>query len=86
MLSGHKQKGAGRETTRSASVPRHRQGYEDLAGWVVTAIENDYELPEAYKEALAKEGRAKKGKDAESKCATCFFCGPRSWTLASGTL
>lgn len=61
-----------------AALPYRDTGksMKNLAGWIVAAIENDYELPEAYRKALAKERHAKNGRDAESKREACSFCGP----------
>ncbi len=50
------------------------QGKKNFAGRLVTAIENDYELPPAFVEALEKERREKAAKERESKKVGCAYC------------
>lgn len=50
------------------------QGKKNFAGRLVTAIENDYELPSALVEALEKERRAKASDEGKMKAKDCPYC------------
>ena len=80
-------------TSKREAVERQLSAlpYRDLeknkknpAGWIVSAIENDYELPELYKEVLAREKYAKKGQDEKAKREACAFCGPSGFRYMKG--
>ena len=50
------------------------QGKKNFAGRLVTAIENDYELPPALVEALEKERRDKASGERKAKAKSCPYC------------
>lgn len=50
------------------------QGKKNFAGWLVVAIENDYELPRAFIEELESERRAERSRERESKAKACPYC------------
>jgi hypothetical protein len=50
------------------------QGKKNFAGRLVTAIENDYELPPALVEALEKEHREKESGERKAKAKSCPYC------------
>lgn len=50
------------------------QGKKNFAGRLVTAIENDYELPHALAEEIERERRAKSTSEKESKAKACHYC------------
>jgi hypothetical protein len=54
------------------------------AGWIVTAIEKDYDLPEAYKSALTSEREARKAESEKAKREACTFCGPSGFRYMKG--
>jgi hypothetical protein len=60
------------------------KGRKNPAGWIVAAIENDYELPEAYKAAVESELQAKKGEVERAKREACTFCGPSGFRYMKG--
>lgn len=60
------------------------KGGKNPAGWIVAAIENDYELPEAYKAAVESELQAKRGEAERAKREACTFCGPSGFRYMKG--
>jgi hypothetical protein len=50
------------------------QGMKNFAGRLVKAIENDYELPRGFVEALEKERRGKEAKERATKVQSCPYC------------
>ncbi len=50
------------------------QGKKNFAGRLVTAIENDYELPPALVEVLEKERRQKTSGESKAKAKACPYC------------
>ena len=50
------------------------QGKKNFAGRLVKAIENDYELPREFVEALEKERRGKAAKEHATKVQSCPYC------------
>jgi hypothetical protein len=50
------------------------QGQKNFAGRLITAIEKDYELPEAFVEAQEKERQAKAASAREAKAKACKYC------------
>jgi hypothetical protein len=50
------------------------QGSKNFAGRLVKAIENDYELPREFVEALEKERRGKESQDRAAKVKGCPYC------------
>jgi len=50
------------------------QGKKNFAGRLVTAIENDYELPPVLVEALEKERREKTSGECKAKAKECPYC------------
>jgi hypothetical protein len=50
------------------------QGTKNVAGWLIAAIENNYELPEAYLEAKAKAQEVKRGQEKRQAVETCQLC------------
>ncbi len=50
------------------------QGKKNFAGRLVTAIENDYELPQGFVEAMAQERRAKEANERDATAKTCSYC------------
>jgi hypothetical protein len=50
------------------------QGKKNFAGRLVTAIENDYELPPAMVEALEKERQEKMSGERKAKAKGCPYC------------
>jgi hypothetical protein len=50
------------------------QGKKNFAGRLVTAIENDYELPPALVEVLEKERRQKTSGESKAKAKACQYC------------
>jgi hypothetical protein len=50
------------------------QGTKNVAGWLIAAIENNYELPEAYVEAKAKAQEVKRGQEKRQAVETCQLC------------
>lgn len=60
------------------------KGRKNPAGWIVAAIENDYELPEAYRAAVESELQAKKSEAERSRREACTFCGPTGFRYMNG--
>jgi hypothetical protein len=61
------------------------QGRKNFAGRLVTAIENDYELPQAFVEILERERREKATKEREAKKKGCHYCQEMSgWRYVKG--
>jgi hypothetical protein len=60
------------------------KGRKNPAGWIVAAIEDDYELPEAYKAAVESELQAKKGEAERARREACTFCGPSGFRYMKG--
>jgi hypothetical protein len=60
------------------------KGRKNPAGWIVAAIENDYELPEAYGVAVESELQAKKSEAERSRREACTFCGPTGFRYMNG--
>ncbi len=60
------------------------KGRKNPAGWIVAAIENDYELPDAYRAAVESELQAKKGEAERAKREACTFCGPTGFRYMNG--
>lgn len=61
------------------------QGKKNFAGRLVKAIENDYELPQAFLDALDKERSAKGAKARGSKPGECPYCrGSSGWRYVNG--
>jgi hypothetical protein len=50
------------------------QGKKNVAGWLIAAIEKNYELPEAYLEAKAKAREVKLGQEKHQAVETCQLC------------
>ncbi|MBD0373711.1 MAG: hypothetical protein ICV60_22960 [Pyrinomonadaceae bacterium] len=50
------------------------QGKKNFAGRLVTAIENDYELPQALVETLERERRERESSAREAKAKACPYC------------
>jgi hypothetical protein len=50
------------------------QGKKNFAGRLVTAIENDYELPPTLVDALEKERREKESGERKAKAKDCPYC------------
>jgi hypothetical protein len=50
------------------------QGRKNVAGWLIAAIESNYELPEAYLEAKAKAQEVKRGQEKRQAVETCQLC------------
>jgi len=50
------------------------QGKKNFAGRLVTAIENDYELPQALVEAMEKERREKESTKRAASAKACPYC------------
>jgi hypothetical protein len=60
------------------------KGQKNPAGWIVSAIESDYELPEAYRAAMESELQAKKGEAERARREACTFCGPSGFRYMNG--
>jgi hypothetical protein len=61
------------------------QGTKNFAGRLVKAIENDYELPPAFVEALEKGRRGKGAKGGRGKGEDCPYCrGLSGWRYVKG--
>lgn len=61
------------------------QGSKNFAGRLVKAIENEYELPRAFVEALEKERRGKGAKDRKDSSEDCSYCrGLSGWRYVKG--
>jgi hypothetical protein len=61
------------------------QGKKNFAGRLVTAIENDYELPAAFAEAMEQERRAKVENERDTTAKTCPYCKELSgWRYIKG--
>ena len=45
-----------------------------VAGWLIAAIENNYELPEAYLEAKAKAQEVKRSQQKRRAVESCSLC------------
>jgi hypothetical protein len=50
------------------------QGKKNFAGRLITAIENDYELPRALVDAIEKERREKESFERVAKAKACPYC------------
>lgn len=50
------------------------QGQKNFAGRLITAIENDYELPQAFVEAQEQERQQRETSAHESKAKACSYC------------
>lgn len=50
------------------------QGRKNFAGRLVTAIENDYELPQSLVEAMERERREKETAERTSNAKACSYC------------
>jgi hypothetical protein len=50
------------------------QGRKNVAGWLIAAIENNYELPEAYLEAKSKAQEVKRNQEKRQAVETCKLC------------
>jgi hypothetical protein len=50
------------------------QGTKNVAGWLIAAIENNYELPEAYLEAKAKAREVKRSQEKRQAVEDCHLC------------
>ena len=61
------------------------QGRKNFAGRLVKAIENDYELPQAFVEVLERERREKGAKARGDKSKDCHYCrGFSGWRYVNG--
>lgn len=60
------------------------KGRKNPAGWIVAAIENNYELPEAYRAAVESELQAKKSEAEKARREACTFCGPTGFRYMNG--
>jgi hypothetical protein len=61
------------------------QGKKNFAGRLVKAIENNYELPQAFIETLEKERRGKGAKADKSASGDCSYCrGLSGWRYVKG--
>jgi hypothetical protein len=60
------------------------KGRKNPAGWIVAAIENDYELPEAYRAAVESDLQAKKSEAERARREACTFCGPTGFRYMNG--
>jgi hypothetical protein len=56
------------------SFSYRRVSVENMSGFVIRAIENDYSLPEGYLELLKKRERAKAEKARKAAIEACQFC------------
>jgi hypothetical protein len=50
------------------------QGTKNVAGWLIAAIENNYELPEAYVQAKAKAQEVTRGQEKRQAVESCNLC------------
>jgi hypothetical protein len=50
------------------------RGTKNVAGWLIAAVENNYELPEAYLETKAKAQEVKRGQEKRQAVETCHLC------------
>jgi hypothetical protein len=50
------------------------QGKKNVAGWLIAAIESNYELPEAYLEAKAKAQEVKRSQQKRRAVESCSLC------------
>jgi hypothetical protein len=50
------------------------QGRKNVAGWLIAAIENNYELPRAYLEAKAKAQEVKRSQEKRQAVEYCELC------------
>jgi hypothetical protein len=59
-----------------AAFPYREAGQErkNVAGWLIAAIEGNYDLPEAYLEAKAKAQEVKRGQEKRQAVETCQLC------------
>jgi hypothetical protein len=61
------------------------QGKKNFAGRLVTAIENDYELPQGFVEVMAEERRTKEAIERDAIAKTCSYCQELSgWRYVKG--
>lgn len=63
------------------SFSYRREKVQNLSGFIIRAIENDYSLPEGYVELLKKKERAKAEKARKAAidaCLVCDSCGQRN--------
>lgn len=60
------------------------KGRKNPAGWIVAAVENDYELPEAYRAAVESELQAKKSEAERARREACTCCGPSGFRYMNG--
>ena len=60
------------------------KGRKNPAGWIIAAIENDYELPEAYRTAVEGEMQVKKSEAERARREACTFCGPTGFRYMNG--
>lgn len=56
------------------SFSYRREKVENMSGFIISAIENDYSLPEGYTELLKKKERAKAEKARKSAIDACSLC------------
>lgn len=54
------------------------------AGWIVAAIEEDYELPQAYTADVQTRLRVKSEKAERGRRKNCTFCGPSGFRYVEG--
>ena len=50
------------------------QGKKNVAGWLIAAIEDNYELPAAYIEAKTKAEEVKRGQEKRQIIEACKLC------------
>jgi hypothetical protein len=61
------------------------QGAKNFAGRLIKAIESDYELPQAFVDALESERREKEARANEAKAKSCSYCKEMSgWRYVKG--
>lgn len=56
------------------SFSYRREKVENISGFIIRAIENDYSLPEGYQELLKKKERLKTEEARSAAIAACPFC------------
>lgn len=56
------------------SFAYRRESVKNMSGFIISAIESDYSLPEGYVELLKKKERAKAEKAREAAIAACPLC------------
>jgi hypothetical protein len=52
---------------------------KNVAGWLIAAIEGNYDLPAAYVEEQEKKQQAERSKERKSAIASCSYCDQTGW-------